>query len=140
MIEASLLADLRSRGVILTIASGGRLRVRAPHGVLNPSLQRAIWEHRDGLIQLVYELEERAAILEIEQGYSPEDAERLARECVRGGTATPDGHLWLREYAEYHPNVIALRRAFETVFGCGLDIIEVQRVENAEVEAVCETA
>jgi hypothetical protein len=100
MIIWSLYADLCARGVLLsTIGDGSKLRVKAPIGALNETMRRAIQDHKADLLDFVVELEETAAILE-EQGNTLARARALARECVTGGQATPDGELWLREYAE----------------------------------------
>ena len=134
MIAPSLYADLAARGVRLSIAptpKGGelpplRLRVRAPEGALTPALREAVERHRDALLAHVFDLEERAAVLEYEQGHTREEAERLARACVVGGTAGPDGRLWLRDLAEHHPAVKAAAAAFG-----GLEIVEVRRAGEA---------
>jgi hypothetical protein len=74
-----------------------RLHIRAPEGALNESLRAAISDHRDELVEFVFELEETAAILQVMQGNRIEEAQKLAHVCVQGGTASPDGQLWLRE-------------------------------------------
>jgi hypothetical protein len=145
MIVPSLYADLRSRGVALSIAetpkageSNGlsvtlpplRLRVQAPDRALDGGLCAAIRRHRDELLQFVFELEERAAILEYEQGHSREQAEELARGCVIGGHASPDGRLWLQEYALNHPTVEAFLKTF------GGEIVELRRATPEEMERV----
>jgi hypothetical protein len=59
-----LLADLEARGV--TLSERGRpegLRVDAPVGVITPELRAAITEHKADLIQLLFEREERAALM-----------------------------------------------------------------------------
>ena len=147
MIVPSLYADLRARGVSLSIAKTPdkreapelpelRLHIRAPLGALNDSLRAAIATHRDELLQFVFELEETTAILAFMQINRIEDAELLARECVRGGSATADGALWLREYAEHHPDVLALKEAHALATGGGmLEIISIERVRVDEVRA-----
>lgn len=147
MIVPSLYADLRARGVKISIARTPdkreapempetRLHIRAPQGALNETLRAAIANHRDELLQFVFELEETAATLAVMQGNRIEDSERLARECVRGGLATPDGALWLREYAEHHPDVLALKAACQKATGNdALEIISVERVRVNEARA-----
>jgi hypothetical protein len=126
MIVPSLYADLRSRGVKLSIAKTSdryespelpplRLHVRAPVGALNESLRAAISDHRDELVQFIFELEEAAAILVVMQQNRIEDSEQLAYACVTGGTATPDGQLWLREYAERELQRMGVSHLFEVV-------------------------
>lgn len=126
MIAPSLYADLCSRGVSLSIAKTPsqteapelpplRLHIRAPEGALNDSLRAAISEHRDELLQFVFELEESAAILQIMQGNRIEDAQELARDCVRGGRATPDGQLWLKEYARLEFDHLGISHLVEIV-------------------------
>lgn len=137
MNAASLLAELTARGVLLSVAPtprGGdcpplRLRVLAPDGALTPALSEAMKQHRDGLLALVFELEERAAIhLErtapgTKGGATAaewEAAERFARSCVRGAGALPDEAL--RELAESHPLVTCARERWPD-----LQIVEVRR-------------
>jgi hypothetical protein len=134
MIAPNLCAHLRARGVKLCIARTPnkadspdlpplRLQIRAPEGALTGALRAAITDHRDDLVQFVYELEETAAILQIMQGNRIEESERLARECVRGGTATPDGELWLTELATREIEQLGIA----SVFG-GLEIVNVERM------------
>lgn len=142
MIAPSLYADLVSRGVELSIAKTPdikdspeipplRLHIRAPEGALDEAMRAAIHRHRDELLQFVFELEEAAAILQIMQGNRIEDAQRLAREYVIGGNASPDGRLWLTDYAEHHPKVLAAQDACRKVFNCELEIMDVGRIEAA---------
>lgn len=142
MIVPSLYAELRARGVHLRIArtpdkseqpelSPLRLNIRAPEGALNESLRAAISDHRDELVEFVFELEETAAILQVMQGNRIEDAQELARACVMGGTASPDGHLWLREYAQREVDRLGLGRAFG-----GLEVVSARRISEREREAV----
>jgi hypothetical protein len=134
MIAPSLYADLCLRGVRLSVAetpkddelSPLRLRVQAPEGALTPALTEALKRHRDALLEYVFDLEERAAILQYEQGNTREDAELFARACVVGGSAGPDGRLWLRDCAERHPTVEAARGVFP-----GLEVVDVWRGEPA---------
>lgn len=144
MIVPSLYADLLDRGVRLSVAETPkdgelpplRLHVQAPKGALNESLRRALAMHRDELLAFVFELEETEAVLTEHAGYDPE-TERLpalrqaARECVRGGMATPDGKLWLRSYAMNHPSVQAMLRSYYDYFGEHLDVFEVRRERQA---------
>jgi hypothetical protein len=131
MIAPNLYAHLRARGVRLSIAKTPngkesidlpelRLHIRAPEGALSESLRASIQDHRDELVQFVFELEESAAILQVMQGNRIEESERLARECVRGGTATPDGELWLTE--------LAARLGIASAFG-GLEVVDVERMK-----------
>jgi hypothetical protein len=133
MIAPNLYAHLRARGVKLSIARTPnkaespdlpelRLHIRAPEGALTESLRAAITDHRDDLTQFVYELEETAAILQVMQGNHIEESERMARECVRGGTATPDGELWLVELATREIQLLGIA----SIFG-GLHIVNVER-------------
>jgi hypothetical protein len=58
-----LLFHLRALGVALALGDGCRtLELEAPRGVLTAELTELMREHRDGLIELVYAAEERAAI------------------------------------------------------------------------------
>jgi hypothetical protein len=134
MIAPNLYAHLRARGVKLSIARTPnktdspllpplRLHIRAPEGALTDSLRAAITDHRDDLTQFVYELEEVAAILQVMQGNRIEESERLARGCVRGGLATPDGEVWLTELATREIEQLGIA----SVFG-GLEIVNVERV------------
>lgn len=144
MIVPSLYADLCARGVRLSVAetpNGGelpplRLHVQAPKGALNESLHRALVRHRDELLALVFELEETEAVLTEHAGYDPETERRealrqAARECVRGGTATPDGELWLRSYAMNHPSVQTMLKSYYNYFGEHLDVFEIRRERQA---------
>lgn len=105
MIAPSLYAYLQTRGVRLSLAMGSRLQVHAPAGAITVYMQSFVARHSAELAQFIFELEERAAILEFEQGHTRAEAERLARLCVWGGTASPDGQLWLKAYASTHPLV-----------------------------------
>jgi hypothetical protein len=129
MIAPSLYADLLARGVKVSIAPtpkdspdvpGLRLRFQAPDGALCPSLREAIARHRDELLAYVFNLEERAAVLEYDGGHTREDAERIAR-----GGANADGLLYLRDLAENHPAVLHLLTVFKA------EIAEVRRDEAA---------
>lgn len=134
MIAPSLYADLRARGVELSIARTPakseaaelpplRLKVRAPEGALNETMRRAIALYRDDLLQFVFELEEAAAVLVSMYGARLEEAPELARDRVLCGRATPDGQLWLREYA---------RLELERLGGSGkFEIVGVERLRAA---------
>jgi hypothetical protein len=131
MIAPSLYADLLGRGVRLSIAPtpkdspelpGLKLHVQAPDGALIPSLREAIGRHREALLEYVFDLEERAAVLEHEGGLEREEAERLAQ---RG--ANPDGRLYLRDLAAHHPAVLHLMNCFKG----GVEIVEVVRRASA---------
>ncbi len=137
MIAPSLFADLRSRGVRLSTAPGDglKLRVQAPRGALTEPLRSGIARHRDELTQFVFELEERAALFEFEQGETRERAEELAPLCVVGGSAGPDGALWLRDLAEHHPTVQRARAALMYATRGAVEIVSVERIESAESEA-----
>jgi hypothetical protein len=135
MIVPSLYADLVARGVLLSIAPTPsphsvpelpplRLRIRAPEGALTEPLRALIVDCRDDLVQFVFELEETAAVLAVMQGNRIEEAEELARHCVRGGMATPDGALYLRGLAERHPAVQALCEVFNG------EIVDIRRVTD----------
>jgi hypothetical protein len=135
MIAPNLYAHLRARGVKISVARTPnktdspelpplRLHIRAPEGALSESLRAAITDHRDDLVQFVYELEETAAILQVMQGNRIEESERMARECVRGGTATPDGEVWLTELAAREVKQLGIASAFG-----GLEIVSVERLK-----------
>lgn len=122
MIAPSLHAYLRERGVRLSIAktpplsepyNSLSLRVEAPAGALTAPLRDAIARHKAELVQFVFELEERAAILEYEQDNAHQEADQLARSCVHGGHASPDGAMWLRDLATHHPDVQAALEVFD---------------------------
>ena len=133
MIAPSLYAELVGRGVRLSIAPTPtgeqspalRLRVQAPVGALTSGLKGALERHRAELLEYVFELEERAAVLQFEQGNTPEESERHARACVVGGSAGPDGRLWLFDLAEHHPAVRHMLKTFNA------QIVEVHRSEAA---------
>jgi hypothetical protein len=89
-------------------------------------------EHKDGLLQLVYEIEEhKARVLETyDEGVEiPAEeisrAEQLAHEAVRGAQASADGLLYLRAYAMQHPTVQAYFEVFGEMAG---EIVSVERV------------
>lgn len=105
MIAPSLYAYLQTRGVRLSLAGNGHLRVHAPAGAITEYMRNFIRAHAAELAQFIYELEERAAVFEFEQGHARAEAERLARLSVLGGTAAPDGQLWMKQYAASHPLV-----------------------------------
>ena len=69
---------------------------------------------------------EAAAILVSMYGARLEDAPQLARERVWGGTATPDGQLWLTEYAQREVDRLGIAHAFGD-----LEIVSVERIEKA---------
>jgi hypothetical protein len=140
MIVFSLYADLTARGVKLSIATTPeptaspelpplRLRIRAPEGALTEPMRALIAEHRDDLVQFVFELEEAAAILAVMQGNRIEESEQLARECVRGAQAGPNGRLYLRGLAEHHPGVQALCEVFNG------EIVDVWRAGDESARA-----
>jgi hypothetical protein len=122
MIAPSLYAYLQTRGVQLSLAADSQLSVQALEGAITEHMRRFVEAHAAELAQFVFELEERAAILEFEQGHTRAEAERLARLCVWGGTATPDGQLWLQAYAASHPRVQAVVARFKA------EVVEVKLV------------
>jgi hypothetical protein len=122
MIAPSLYAYLRTRGVRLSLATGSRLRVHAPEGALTEHMRRFITAHAAELAQFILELEERAAVFEFDQGHTRAEAERLARLSVLGGTAAPDGQLWMKQYAASHPLVREVLARFAG------DVVEVRLV------------
>ncbi|HEY0100850.1 MAG TPA: hypothetical protein VGB76_18025 [Pyrinomonadaceae bacterium] len=122
MIAPSLYAYLRMRGVRLSLATGSRLQVHAPVGAITVYMQSFINQHAAELAQFIFELEECAAILEFEQGHTRAEAERLARLCVWGGMAAPNGQLWLKAYASTHPLVQQVLSRFRA------EVIEVKLV------------
>ena len=66
------------------------VEVEAPAGVLTAALRQAIGDHQAALLDLVEEVEERAAIAEYCGGLAGEEAERLAWQCVLGEEATTE--------------------------------------------------
>jgi hypothetical protein len=122
MIAPSLYAYLRTRGVRLSLATGSRLQVRAPAGAVTEHMRRFVREHAAELAQFIYELEERAAVFEFEHGHTRVEAERLARLCVIGGTAAPDGQLWMKFYTSTHPLVREVLERFDA------EVVEVRLV------------
>lgn len=122
MIAPSLYAYLRTRGVWLSLATGSRLQVHAPTGAITEHMRGFIREHAAELAQFIYELEERAAVFEFDQGHTRAEAERLARLSVIGGTAAPDGQLWMKTYAASHP---LMREVLERF---GAEVVEVKLV------------
>jgi hypothetical protein len=122
MIAPSLYAYLRTRGVRLSLATGSRLQMHAPAGAVTEHMREFIREHAAELAQFIYELEERAAILEFDHGHTRAEAERLARVSVLGGTAAPDGQLWMKAYAASHPLVREVIARFSA------DVVEVKLV------------
>ncbi len=73
-----LFDDLKSKGVVVSIAPDGRLSVDGPELVMTDDLLDRVRADRDGLLALVELFEERAAIVEHDGGLSRDDAERLA--------------------------------------------------------------
>lgn len=61
MTAEALLANLRERGVILTIAAGDRLRVEAPRGMMTAELRAALAGHKP---QIIEQLRRQAALYE----------------------------------------------------------------------------
>ena len=122
MIAPSLYAYLRTRGVCLSLATGSRLQMHAPAGAVTQYMRDFIREHAAEMAQFIFELEERAAILEFDQGHTRAEAERLARLCVLGGTAAPDGQLWMKAYAASHPLVQEALSRFDA------EVVEVKLV------------
>ncbi len=80
----SLFGRLVGLGVVLTMTPEGRLAFDAPAGVLGGDLLDAMRAHRDELLNLVEQFEERAAVREYDGGLSRADAERLALADVMG--------------------------------------------------------
>ncbi|MDQ1592970.1 MAG: hypothetical protein QOG71_3597 [Pyrinomonadaceae bacterium] len=105
-----------------TLASGSRLQMHAPAGAVTEHMRNFVREHAAELAQFIYELEERAAVFEFEQGHTRAEAERLARMCVLGGTAEPDGQLWMKLYTSTHPLVREVMARF------GAEVVEVKLV------------
>src|SRR5918997_711795 len=105
MSAPSLYAYLQTRGVRFSLATDSRLQVHARAETITVHMRRFIKSHAAELAQFIFELEERAAIFEFEQGHTRAEAERLARLYVWGGTAAPDGQLWMKAYAATHPLV-----------------------------------
>ncbi|HEY0003764.1 MAG TPA: hypothetical protein VGB17_03050 [Pyrinomonadaceae bacterium] len=126
MIAANLYADLEGRGVRLFLDAQG-LRFKAPKGALNETLKEAMRRHRDELVQFVFDLEERAALMYEREDLTEEEKARTREQARRSiTTATADGALWLREYAEHHPMMVALNQAFAPVGG--VEIVSIERV------------
>ena len=124
-----LLADLRDRRVILSIDSTFRLRIEGPKGSLDEPLKRLLMDHRDALLQFIYELEERAAIHEYDSNMTSADAEALARDEVFPDDTAPDGEEWLIKYADTHPVIKRLREL--KIIGA---IIDVRRSPDSRKE------
>lgn len=78
----SLVADLHARGVAMRVV-GDRLRYR-PMSAVPPELRARMAACKDDLLDLVELFEERAAIRELDGGFSRAEAERLALEDVLG--------------------------------------------------------
>ena len=73
---ASLLRELRDHGIELEIV-GHRLRYR-PKSAVTPELRERMAACQEGLLALIEQLEERAAIMEFDGGLSRAEAERQA--------------------------------------------------------------
>lgn len=134
MIVPSLFADLRKRNIVVSVDLDSRLRIEAPQGALDESLRAAIRKYKSELLELAFEIEERAALMFEIDNPSSEDLERTrdeARKHVLGGTASPDGRLWLMEYAERHPAMIALQKIHRRRHGSDAEIVDVRRTEAA---------
>jgi hypothetical protein len=127
MIAASLLADLEHCGVRVSSTDGEatRLTVEAPSGALTDSLRGAIRRHKVELLDLIIELEETRAVIE-ENGATPEEADRAAREALHISTVTPDGALYLRDLVEHDP----MMQAFNEAFGGG-ENLKIWRARDA---------
>lgn len=79
-----LFDDLKSLGVVVSIAPDGRLSVDGPEPVITDDLLDRVRADRDGLLALVELFEERAAIAEHDGGLDRVDAERAAWAEVAG--------------------------------------------------------
>lgn len=123
---AALYTDLRRRGVELRLSPNCRdIEFTAPAGVMDEFAQAALKVHKTGMIEYLYELEEAAAILEIEQGNGARMSEVLARQCVPDGYVADDDGLLA--YAQAHSTVRALDKAFRRAGYGGLEILSVER-------------
>lgn len=126
MITANLYADLTSRGVALGISDDGlHLTFKAPKGALSDALKRAMQRHRDELLDYVFSLEERAALMS-DGSDAPELRER-ALLLTPFGTATPDGLLYLRDLLAHDSTLESLNRIHTARFGCPFEIVSVER-------------
>ncbi len=83
-----LFDDLKSLGVVVSIAPDGRLSVDGPELVMTDDLLDRVRADRDDLLAMVERFEERSAIAEHDGGLSRDDAERLARAEVRDDLLT----------------------------------------------------
>src|SRR6266851_4824185 len=86
MTAIDLLQEFHALDVLLTPSPDGTLRYKAPKGVLTPELLDAMRQHKDALLDLVEDFEERAGIAEFEAGLPRAEAEALAWQCVLGQT------------------------------------------------------
>jgi hypothetical protein len=92
MTPRALLHQLHTHGVRLTV-QGERLRVEAPAaGVVSETLRQTMQRHKDTLLALLEQWDERSAIAEYDGGLSRDDAEHLAWQCVLGTGERSDEH------------------------------------------------
>ncbi len=118
-----MLAHLEKSGVVLTTEGEGlRLRVKSEKPI-SAAMKKLLADHKADLLDLIVELEETAAILEINQGLSRQFARYEAGHCVRGRLDAPTSDEWLQELAKCHPSFVAA----SDVFG-ELQIVQVVRV------------
>jgi hypothetical protein len=112
----ALLEDLRGRGARIT-ASGGRLRVDAPRGVLSRQLQEEIRGRKSEILRLIGGHREPTAVEEIADGPVAASREEVAAVRIR---SSKFGDVWLA-----HDRETVLRIAAE---GHGLPVLTVDEV------------
>jgi hypothetical protein len=97
-----IIAECGRRGVILSLGEhSDALLFDAPKGALTPELRAALVEHKPDVIQVIFEREERAALMGVEEWV---DASLLAR-------------------ALNHPATMMLLRAFAPL---GIELMSVR--------------
>jgi hypothetical protein len=133
MLAANLYADLRARGVRLSLDEGSRLRFKAPAGALTEDLRAAMVRHRDGLAQFIFEIKEMAALMcEREEMDADELAASFeaARSFVLFGLAGSDGQAYLRDLLENNRQWQALNASHVERTGVPLEILSLGRVHD----------
>lgn len=86
----SLFSRFINSGVILSKSAAGRLLIDAPAGMLTNDIVAEVQAHRDDLLALVEQWNERAAIMEYDGGLAREDAERMALSDVLDTPSSPE--------------------------------------------------
>lgn len=62
MTPAEIVAECERRGVLLTLGPNLALQYDAPAGALTHELRAALTEHKAGVVQTLFEREERAGL------------------------------------------------------------------------------